>query len=107
MEALASVEQEEDREDAGTSLAQEVLSVSARVDPPVLEPESFAVEMPKKPLPGQARPPCRQRGAVEINGGCWGRPGAPPPCAEGEYEWEERCYYPILRLPPPASSEPR
>ncbi len=106
-EELASVEREEGREDGGTSLAQEVLSVSACVEAPEPEPESFAVEMPKKPLPGQARPPCRQRDAVEIKGGCWVRSSVPPPCAEGEYEWEKRCYLPILGLPPPATSEPR
>ncbi len=65
------MEREEGREDGGTALAQDVLSVSARVEAPKPEPESFAVEMPKKPLPGQARPPCRQWGAVELNGGCW------------------------------------
>lgn len=65
--------------------------------------ETVAVEMPKEPLPGQRRGPCR-RGEVEIKGGCW----APwltrnPPCGDDVYEWNGGCYLPrfekVRRVP--------
>jgi serine/threonine protein kinase len=100
-------EQKEDSADAGVSLAKEVQTLSARVEQPQSTREGLSTELPKKPLPGQARAPCKQRGSVEINGGCWwGRPENKPPCREGEYEWEDRCYHPTLApTPPPATSE--
>jgi serine/threonine protein kinase len=105
-EDWARVEQKEDGADAGTSLAAEVLTISARVELPEPIEGGLRAEVPKKPRPGQARPPCKERGTVQINGGCWwGRPEATPPCRDGEYEWEGRCYYPALPPTPPATSE--
>jgi hypothetical protein len=104
-EEAARLEQE-DSADAGVSLAKEVQSVRARVEQPQPAWEALTAEVPKKPLPGQARPPCRQRGAVEIKGGCWwGPPEVTPPCREGEYEWGNRCYHPVFAPTPPATSE--
>ncbi|HVG60854.1 MAG TPA: serine/threonine-protein kinase [Hyalangium sp.] len=97
--------QEEDNADAGVSLAKEVQRLSTRVEQPDPTWEGFSAEKVKKPLPGQARPPCKQRGAVEIKGGCWWPPAELPPCGEGEYEWGGRCYRPILAPAPPATSE--
>jgi serine/threonine protein kinase len=97
--------EQEDSADAGVSLAEEVQSVSARMEQPQPSWEGLSGEKVTKPLPGQARPPCKQRGSVEIKGGCWGSPEAKPPCREGEYEWEGLCYYPILAPAPPATSE--
>jgi len=103
----ARPEQELDSADAGVSLAKEVQRMSARVEQPDPTWEGFSAEKVKKPLPGQARPPCKQRGAVELKGGCWWPPAEVPPCGEGEYEWGGRCYRPILAPTPPATSEQR
>jgi len=106
-EDLSRPERAEGGEDAGTSLAREVL-MGAHAEQPEPTWEALTVEMAKKPLPGQARAPCKQRGSVEINGVCWwGRPEATPPCREGEHEWGGRCYHPALVPTPPATSEER
>lgn len=70
--------------------------------PPVL-----AFPMPDKPIPGQAKPPCRpRRGEVEINGGCWAELLKPPPC-EDTAEYKGRCYLPVSERPrPPQAVEP-
>jgi len=56
-------------------------------------------EVPDEPLPGQKRPPCNNRNAVVINGGCWwegdGKKGAPP-CETGTHEHSGRCYAPLF-----------
>jgi hypothetical protein len=58
----------------------------------------FADKVPKTPLDGQRRAPCKER-QIKILGGCWYE--APsrvrPPCEEGTYEWEGICYVPVLR----------
>lgn len=62
---------------------------------PVLVPV-ISLEMPKQPLPGQRRPPCR-RGEVELNGGCWtGLLTLTPPCGDEAYEWNGICYWPQM-----------
>ncbi len=63
--------------------------------------------MPKKPFPGQRRPPCGQRYEKEINGGCWLLPReAPlPPCGDNAFDWQGSCYVPVLELRRPATSE--
>ncbi|MDY7232182.1 serine/threonine protein kinase [Hyalangium rubrum] len=94
-------------EDAGTAgLAKDSLTLRAPVERPEPTPKALSLEMPKKPLPGQARPPCKRE--VEINGGCWVRPeDSKPPCSDVAYEWRGVCYYPVLVPKPPATSEPR
>jgi hypothetical protein len=59
--------------------------------------EAVSVDMPKQPLPGQLRAPCRRRGTVEINGGCWA-PGLTLalPCGDESYEWNGVCYLPLF-----------
>ncbi|MDY7232473.1 serine/threonine-protein kinase [Hyalangium sp. s54d21] len=93
-------------EEAGTSgLAKDARSVSANVESPAPRRGAVGVEVPKTPFPGQSRPPCRKH-EVAINGGCWGRPeDSKPPCGEGDFEWKGVCYYPVLGLRPPPTSE--
>jgi hypothetical protein len=104
--SMLQCQQDSGGEDAGaTALGSEALA--ARVDTCEPEPsrEEIGLEMRKKPLPGQARPPCKRR-EVEINGGCWKLPADPsPPCDEREYEWQGLCYSPILAPSPPATSQ--
>jgi hypothetical protein len=57
----------------------------------------ISLDMPKQPLPGQRRAPCKRRGEVEINGGCWtGLLTLTPPCGDEAYEWSGICYWPVL-----------
>jgi hypothetical protein len=73
----------------------------------VAKPRAISLEFPSKPLPGQRRAPCRFRGDVEINGGCWRRlADVPAPCGIDAYEWQGVCYEPAAeRLPPKTSKE--
>jgi len=86
-------------------------SMTTRVDSqgaPVA-PESVSQEVPPQPLPGQDRPPCRRRGEVVINGGCWVlQANVEPPCGEGEYEWQGSCYRASgVRSRSPTSKQPQ
>jgi serine/threonine protein kinase len=83
--------------DAGTTVGEEgVASVSSAETRPVSEGK-VSRKMPNKPEPGQRRPPCTPKEAVvEINGGCWvPGGGAKPPCEDGWYEHNGRCYFPM------------
>ncbi len=96
MQAVAS--------DSGmTGLAEDSL-ISREVDQEkALAPESISRDVPRQPLPGQQRPPCRRSGAVVINGGCWKLlANIEAPCDDDDYEWQGACYRPIFdrkRLP--------
>jgi predicted Ser/Thr protein kinase len=99
--------------DGGTRGLGDV-TVSARVSaeevPVVSKAQAIAEELPNEPLPGQQRPPCRGRGYVEINGGCWRQfsPATSPPCGDDAYEWKDACYGPVMdRARPRASKKPR
>jgi hypothetical protein len=86
-------------------------SLTARVDsegvPIALE--SVSRDVPPEPVPGQKRPPCKRKGEVPINGGCWvHQTNIEPPCEEGEYEWQGACYRPAgVRSRPPTSKKPQ
>jgi serine/threonine protein kinase len=84
--------------DAGTGGVGEeaVTSVAPAQTPPVFG-RGVTREMPDGPLPRQKRPPCNSRGAVVINGGCWGvlEGSGKPPCGS-DYEYKDRCYVPLL-----------
>ncbi|SEN31835.1 Protein kinase domain-containing protein [Stigmatella aurantiaca] len=70
-------------------------------------PDGLALETPKKPLPGQRRPPCG-RFQTNIQGSCWLEVlQASPPCEEGYYEWKGSCYLPVFTPPRPNTSEQR
>ncbi|MDC0712103.1 serine/threonine-protein kinase [Stigmatella sp. ncwal1] len=92
--------------DAGTvGLAKDAFPVSDAVQAPELGPKRIGLEVPKKPLQGQARPPCEKR-EVELNGGCWVLPReATPPCGTRNYEWKGACYYPVFSSARPGTSE--
>jgi len=84
-------------------------SVTPAEAPPSSDPW-VSRPMPTEPLPGQKRSPCNQRGAKEINGGCWANwVGAETaPCDKDKYEYKGRCYVPImLSGGQPTSEEPR
>ncbi|HLL05285.1 MAG TPA: serine/threonine protein kinase, partial [Myxococcaceae bacterium] len=69
------------------------------------ENESISREMPKEPLPGQLRPPCKAEHEEVIRGGCWSALKRKPPCGKDSYEWKGGCY--LASFPParPATSD--
>ncbi|EAU67809.1 protein kinase [Stigmatella aurantiaca DW4/3-1] len=94
-------------EEAKVGLAEEALPTVA--DGGLVETGQAGVGlgMPKKPFPGQRRPPCRPQYEKEINGGCWSPPrdAPPPPCGDNAFDWQDGCYIPILELRRPSTSE--
>jgi serine/threonine protein kinase len=99
-----------EKPDAGTSLGEEgAASVSPAETPPVSK-WGISRNLPPGPMNGQKRPPCTERGEIEINGGCWVMPSGAetPPCGGNKYEYEERCYVPIfISERVPTSDEPQ
>ncbi|HYH98548.1 serine/threonine-protein kinase [Hyalangium sp.] len=101
-------QQEEGRDGGTAGLGDGFSSVAAKEEIPPQESARFvAVDMPKNPLAGQLRAPCKSW-QVEIRGGCWDLAGrAKPPCDDETYEWLGNCYIPIFRTQRrPASDEP-
>ncbi|MDY7226826.1 serine/threonine-protein kinase [Hyalangium rubrum] len=93
--------------DAGTvGLADTVRSIPVRVEQLGFERSGIGLNMPKKPIPGQRRPPC-EKPEVEINGGCWiALRDAVSPCGDRSYEWQKGCYLPMFEAPQPSTSDP-
>ena len=99
-----------EKPDGGTGqLGDEALSsVKPSDDPPISLP-AISRKVPKKPLDDQARPPCKQKNAVVINGGCWRRQledAGTAPCDADLYEHEGRCYMVIRISERPPTSDP-
>jgi hypothetical protein len=96
--------------DAGTgAVGEEAMASAAPYEEALVSEWGVARDVPKRPLDGQKRPPCKQRGAVEINGGCWWDvvDAEPPPCETDKYEYGGRCYAPIFTSQRrPTSEEP-
>lgn len=91
---------------AHSELADSAVSASGNARGPEFELPGMGLEMPKKPLPGQRRPPCLKP-MLEINGGCWTGPtDEAPPCGALSYEWNKRCYAPIMGAWQPSTSDP-
>jgi len=93
-------------QDAGAvAVGDEAPEVPVGEAPPEQGTGGMSLNMLKKPLPGQHRPPC-QKPMVEINGGCWVRMGeTTPPCGARSYEWNKECYLPVFDAPrPPPNS---
>jgi hypothetical protein len=54
----------------------------------------------------QRRAPCN-RGEATILGGCWlANPEEKPPCGDGYFEWDKRCYAPLFPTSRQPTSEP-
>ncbi|MDC0708421.1 serine/threonine-protein kinase [Stigmatella sp. ncwal1] len=67
---------------------------------------AVALDMPKGPLKGQKRPPCRPRWEVEVNKACWSQVGTvSPPCGAEGYEWKGFCYMPVVAPERPNTSD--
>jgi len=86
-------------------------SLASRVDAQQvpLAAKVISEDLPKQPLQGQRRPPCRGDTVEVIHGACWIRlDGAKPPCGDNEYLWQGVCYYPVLgSTRPPTSEKPQ
>jgi hypothetical protein len=96
--------------DAGTrGLGDDALTTRMEAQEIHLAAESISLDIPKQPLSGQRRPPCRRSWGVVINGGCWKLlAGSEPPCDDGEYRWQGACYVPALdQSRPPTTQKPQ
>ena len=70
------------------------------LDPKLQAPGEISKKVPKEPLKGQVRPPCKSHIQKEINGGCWVPHKMKAPCHDELYEHEGECYMPIFTPPP-------
>jgi hypothetical protein len=109
-EVLPSNEQEgRDGGSAGLGDGISSASVTEATEkmPPSYEAAGFAKEVPRTPLAGQRRPPCKAW-QVEIRGGCWYEAEqVKPPCVEGTYQWGGNCYEAVfISQREPTSDEP-
>jgi hypothetical protein len=70
--------------------------------------QALGLPMPKKPQPGQRKPPC-ERGETAINGACWFRIGGEAsPCGQKMFDHETGCYVASYDgQPQPTSANPR
>ncbi|WP_225411995.1 serine/threonine-protein kinase [Stigmatella hybrida] len=95
-------------EDGGTAGLGDAVSDSSRGGIlPKVEQGGIGFDMPKKPFPGQHRPPCAKP-EIKINEGCWiALAEELPPCGAHAYEWKGKCYRPTFDPPPPSTSSPR
>ena len=72
----------------------------------------IARPMPAKPFKEQKTPPCRGKGEVVVNDGCWvaleTKPEPGVGCGPSYFEKNGKCYLPVQKPkpPPPTSLEP-
>jgi len=68
----------------------------------------FGTPLPKKPAPGQRKPPCEPIYQRSLNGLCWWIMPKPPPCHDAnQFEHEDKCYTPVIpSTRSPTSEEP-
>ncbi|ADO72857.1 Protein kinase [Stigmatella aurantiaca DW4/3-1] len=65
-----------------------------------------SLDMPKGPLKGQKRAPCRPKWEVEVSKACWVQVGTvSPPCGSEGYEWKGFCYVPVIAPERPNTSD--
>ncbi|MDC0708420.1 protein kinase [Stigmatella sp. ncwal1] len=68
--------------------------------------QAVALDMPKGPLKGQKRAPCRPKWEVEVSKACWVQVGTvSPPCGSDGYEWKGFCYVPVIASERPNTSD--
>ena len=96
------------RGDRSVSLGEGAVSPSTVRAP---EPQGditprVARPMPEKPLPGQRQPPCTPRTEIALRGACWRELAVKPPCGNDTYEWEGKCYVPVIPPGRPPTSNP-
>jgi hypothetical protein len=98
----------EEGKDAGTSeLADTAVTEDESEGDGEWRRGGINLEVPKEPLSGQIRPPCKPP-TVAINNGCWVHfAGEKPPCNDRAYEWSRGCYWPLLSTSRLPTSEPR
>ena len=64
----------------------------------------LARPLPREPFKGQQRPPCIRHVEVELIGACWGPHELKAPCPDILYEYDGKCYVPIMSAKPPPQS---
>ena len=65
----------------------------------------LARPLPFAPLKGQMRPPCHPKAHVELVGACWMPHEQKAPCPNVLYEYEGKCYAPVLIAPADPSAK--
>jgi hypothetical protein len=63
-----------------------------------------SLAIPQRPFAWQKTKCDSKRREVQINGGCYKEQAGKPPCAEGEFEHDGKCWSAIHKASPPATS---
>ncbi|MFP2926190.1 serine/threonine protein kinase [Pyxidicoccus sp. 3LG] len=104
----------EETQDGGTvAVGDSALTASTPLVRTPAAWSTIAVDVPPKPIPGQAKPDatgrCPGRGQVPINGGCWWKLDLDVKDCGGDYNnyvYKGACYGPAFRTPRPPTSAP-
>ncbi len=92
--------------DAG--VGDDVLASAAMIPRDVMPYSTVGMSFPKKPFPGQKKPPCSPRSEREVLGACWTIMKMTPPCDSDGFEYEGECLRAVIVEPrSPTSEEPR
>jgi hypothetical protein len=85
----------------------EALAAAAGIPHVGMPAYALAMPMPKKPLPGQRKPPCNSEVQKAISGACWAGPIGTkrPPCGKDAFDHDDGCYLPVFDVPKPNTSE--
>lgn len=67
-------------------------------------PGVASLPMPSGPMPGQQTVCDPKRREVSINGGCYKEQAGKPPCAEGEFNHDGKCWAAVTKRTPPSTS---
>jgi eukaryotic-like serine/threonine-protein kinase len=66
---------------------------------------ALALPMPKKPFPGQRKPPCRPYSEIALIGACWTVIRLEPPCRNEGFEVDKMCVIAAFDGPTPNTSQ--